>query len=37
MNPWEWETFASLLNNGTFTISDAGPAARAASFIHHRT
>jgi len=25
MSPWEWETFASLLNNGTFAISDAGP------------
>ena len=25
MSSWEWETFASLLNNGTFTISDVGP------------
>lgn len=25
MSPWEWETFAGLLNNGTFAISDAGP------------
>jgi len=25
MSPWEWETFASLLNNRTFIISDLGP------------
>lgn len=25
MSPWEWESFASLLNNGTFVIDDVGP------------